>query len=100
MQSRAETVRANRSLSLWQPYRAPSYASYGEALKGLYKQGTPQAFYKGNAVRAVHILMFHKLNTELIFKVEQIFPAEIKQIKKDMPGLLELILSCSIDMML
>ena len=44
--------------------------------------------------------MFHKLNTELIFKVEQIFPAEIKQIKKDMPGLLELILSCSIDMML
>lgn len=41
LKDKADTVRQNRSLSLWQPYRAASYSSYGEALKGLYRQGTP-----------------------------------------------------------
>ena len=41
LKDKGEMVRQNRSLSLWQPYRAVSYANYGEALKGLYKQGQP-----------------------------------------------------------
>lgn len=92
-------MRQNRNLSLWQPFRAASYKNYGESLKGLYKQGTPQAFYKGNGLRSIHILLFHKLNTEMTFGMEKIFGQHWKTIK-EVPMLSELMLSCSIDMIL
>lgn len=84
---------------MWQPYRAASYSNYGEALKGLYKQGTPYSFYKGNGVRALHIILFHKFNTEMTFKIEQLIPQQWKQLKK-IQGAPELLLSCTVDMLL
>jgi len=84
---------------MWQPYRAASYNSYSEALKGLYKQGTPMSFYKGNGVRAIHILLFHKLNSEMTYKVESTIPTYWKQLK-EIPLASELLLSCSVDLIL
>lgn len=47
----------------------------------------------------MHILLFHKLNTELTFKAEGTFGEQWKQIKQ-VPMLAELLLSCSVDMIL
>ena len=43
--------------------------------------------------------MFHKLNTEMTFKAEQLFGEEWKKFKKT-PVLPELLLSCSVDLLL
>ena len=58
---------------MWQPFRQASYLNYGEVMKGLYRQGTPIAFYKGNGVRSLHILLFHKLNHDFTFRMEETF---------------------------
>jgi len=55
------------------PYRPPVYRTYFEAFQGLYKQGTP-SFYKGNMTRAIHIMLFHKMSTDLTFGVEKTIP--------------------------
>ena len=68
-------------------------------MKGLYRQGTPAAFYKGNGVRSVHILLFHKLNHDLTFRLEGMFGKQWKDLKK-VPIVTELILSCTVDMFL
>ena len=96
---KAQTTRQNRTLSLWQPYKPSSYLSYNEALKGLFREGAPTSFYKGNGVRACHILLFHKLNTDLTFRVEQIFGPQWKALKQ-VPLASEFILSCSVDLLL
>lgn len=62
------------------PFKAPVYRTYFESFQGLYKQGI-SGFYKGNGVRCVHILLFHKLNSDLNFASEAAFPDQIKQIK-------------------
>ena len=67
--------------SLNVPFRAPVYRSYWEAINGLYKQNLA-GFYKGNGVRSFHILLFHRMNTDLTFWTESAFPNQIKAIKK------------------
>jgi hypothetical protein len=62
--------------SMWRPFKPSSFADNTEAMRGLYKQGAPLAFYKGNGVRSLHILLFHKLNTELTFRTEKNFGAQ------------------------
>ena len=84
---------------MWQPFRPASYPTYAEALTGLYKQGTPRSFFKGNGVRSLHIILFHKLNTEASFTIEKVVPDYWKQIKQ-VPLLPEVLLSCSIDLLL
>lgn len=84
---------------MWRPFKPSSFADNTEAMRGLYKQGAPLAFYKGNGVRSLHILLFHKLNAELTFKIEQNFRAEWKQIKQ-IPLAGEMILSCTTDFLL
>ena len=68
-------------------------------MKGLYKQGTPMAFYKGNLTRGIHILLFHKMNTDLTFRMEQTFP-EYWRMVKEVPFAQEFILSCFVDIVL
>ena len=68
-------------------------------MRGLYKQGPPLSFYKGNGVRSLHILLFHKINTDFSFRYEQIFGLQWKQLK-DVPLATELILSCTVDFLL
>jgi hypothetical protein len=51
------------------PFKAPVYRNYFECISGLQKQGLG-SFYKGNGVRCMHIFLFHKLNTDLIFYSE------------------------------
>ena len=99
MKDKAETVRQNRSLSLNQPFRPASYANYNEAMKGLFRQGQPMSFYKGNGVRSLHILLFHSLNADFKFKVEINLNAEWKNVRK-IPILPEFMLSCAVDMLL
>ena len=99
MRDKQETVRANRTAGLWRPYRVPCYGNYAEAMKGLYREGTPYAFYKGNTVRALHILLFHKLNTELTFRMESTIPVYWRMVK-EIPFAQEFFLSCAVDMML
>ena len=74
LKDKAETVRHNRSLSLWQPFRPACYVNYSEAIKGIFKQGQPMSFYKGNGVRSLHIILFHKINADLKFRVETNIP--------------------------
>ena len=93
------TVRQNRSMGMWQPFRPASYTSYGEAMKGLYRQGTPLAYYKGNGVRSLHIILFHKLNHQMSFQMEDMFGQQWVQLKK-VPIVQELVLSCTVDMLL
>ena len=47
-------------------------------MRALYRQGTPWAFYKGNMVRSIHILLFHKLNTHATFVAEGTFGQQWK----------------------
>lgn len=63
------------------PYRAPVYRTYFEAIQGLYKQGLG-GFYKGNGVRCLHIVLFHKLNTDLTLAAESKYPEEMKKLKE------------------
>jgi hypothetical protein len=55
---------------MWRPFKPTSFSGAAEAVRGTYKQGSPIAFYKGNGARALHILLFHKLNTDLSFRAE------------------------------
>lgn len=68
-------------------------------MRGLYKQGTPQSFYKGNGVRSMHILLFHKLNADLSFRAESQFGKQWKEFKK-IPIASEMLLSCTVDFFL
>ena len=70
-QNKQEVVKANRSLGLWQPFKPAVYSSYQEAVQGLYRQGSPYAFYKGNVPRSLHVLLFHKTNAMVNFKLEK-----------------------------
>jgi len=49
--------------------------------------------------RAIHIMLFHKLSTDLTFNVERTIPVYWMQLK-DIPMVKELILSCAVDFML
>jgi len=44
-------------VGLNQPYRAPVYQTYGECVRGLYRQGI-LGFYKGNGCRLAHIYLY------------------------------------------
>lgn len=68
-------------------------------MRSLYKQGPPLAFYKGNGVRALHIFLFHKLNTDFAFRAEQMFGINWKAVKET-PMVSEIILSCAADFIL
>ena len=57
------------------------------------------AFYKGNGIRSLHILMFHRLNSDLRFWSEGAFPEFTKQIKA-IPCAQEFLLTTAIDMAL
>jgi hypothetical protein len=46
------------------PFKAPVYRSYWECFQGIYRQGFT-GFYKGNGVRSLHILLFHRMNSDL-----------------------------------
>ena len=81
---------------MWRPFKPNTYQTAAEAMRGTYKQGTPFAFYKGNGVRALHIFLFHKLNTDLSFQAESNLGKIWKTIK-DTPYASELILSCAVD---
>ena len=82
------------------PFKPPAYRSYWEAFQGIYKQGGIRGFFKGNGVRSAHILLFHRLNSELTFAMEHLLPPEqVKQIKS-VPCLQEFLLSCSIEVLL
>ena len=50
-------------------------------------------------MRSLHILLFHKLNTDFTFRAEQIFGLQWKKLK-EVPLASELILSCSVDFLL
>jgi hypothetical protein len=80
------------------PYRAPVYRNYFEAYLGLYKQGI-RGFYKGNTVRCLHIVLFHRLNADMTILSESAFPEHMKRIKQ-VPLAQEFILSCMIDFIL
>jgi len=99
LRDKQELVKQNRQSAVWRPYRPVAYSNYLEAMKGVYKQGTPSAFYKGNMTRGIHILLFHKLNTDLTFRVEQGIPDVWKKIK-EIPLAAEFLLSCSVDLCL
>lgn len=81
---------------MWRPFKPNSFQSAAEAMRGTYKQGTPYAFYKGNGVRALHILLFHKLNTDLGFRAESGL-GQLWQRVKETPYASELVLSCTVD---
>ena len=68
-----QAVSMQKVAAMQLPFKAPVYRSYWEAIQGLYKQDI-RGFYKGNGIRSVHILLFHKLNSDLNFKSEQMFP--------------------------
>ena len=72
--------------------------TYFECLQGLYKQGVG-AFYKGNLTRAMHIMLFHKLQTDFTFQIERTIPVHWARLK-DVPMVKEMILSCTIDFIL
>lgn len=50
-------------------------------------------------MRSLHILLFHKLNSELTYSVEAAVPTYWKQLK-EIPLAQELVLSCAVDMIL
>jgi len=77
------------------PFRAPVYRNYFEAFLGLYKQGV-RGFYKGNGVRCIHILLFHRMNTDLTILSESAFAEQMKKLNS-IPLAKELALSCLID---
>jgi hypothetical protein len=85
--------------AMWRPYKPSSFIDSTETMRGLFKQGPPLAFYKGNGVRALHIFLFHKLNTDLTFRAEKWFGLQWKTIKET-PLASELILSCAVDLVL
>lgn len=89
----------NQSLPVWRPFKPTSYLNYGEALKGLFREGSPWAFYKGNLTRSIHIVLYHKMNTNLTFGMEAAFGAKWKEIK-EIPILSEFILATTVDLFL
>ncbi len=86
-------------MPVWRPFKPPSYLTYTEAMNGLYRQGSPMAFYKGNMTRSLHILLFHKLNTNFTFMAEGQFGKSWKKLK-EIPVLTEFLLSCTVDLLL
>ncbi|CDW89215.1 UNKNOWN [Stylonychia lemnae] len=92
---KASSMKLNSQLGMNLPYEAPVYRSYFEAYLGLYKQGI-RGFYKGNGVRCLHLVLFHRLNTDLTLYSESTFPQQVKQLKQ-IPILQELMLSCVVD---
>jgi hypothetical protein len=62
------------------PFRPPVYRTYFEAFQGIYKQGMG-GFYKGNGIRCLHILMFHRLNTEMTLFTESNMSESMKALK-------------------
>ncbi len=81
------------------PFKPPVYRNYFEAFQGLYKQGY-QGFYKGNGIRCLHILLFHKLNTEATLRLENASNEGFLKALKETPFAQEFLLSCAIDFML
>jgi len=73
------SAKIQRMASINFPFKAPVYRSYPEALDGCYRQGLG-GFYKGNGIRSLHIVLFHRLNTDFAGMMETYFPAETKQI--------------------
>eukprot|EP00347_Sterkiella_histriomuscorum_P016067 403354614 len=96
--NKANVAKLNQQIGMALPYEAPVYRSYFEAYLGLYKQGL-RGFYKGNGIRCLHIVLFHKLNTDLTIFTEQKFPQQVKQLKQ-IPMVQEFALSCMVDFML
>ena len=85
-------------MALWLPFKPASYNSYQECMRLLYRQGL-SSMYKGNLVRSVHILAFHKANTFLAFQAESSFGLQWKKFKET-PLLAEFLLSSVVDMCL
>lgn len=96
---RQQALERDRKGAMWRPFKPASYAATSEAVRGIYKQGPPLAFYKGNGVRSLHILLFHKLNTDFTYRAETLFGQSWQQLKQT-PLMAELVLSCSVDFLL
>lgn len=71
---------------------------YFEAIAGLYKQGF-RAYYKGNGIRCLHIILFHKLNTEMQLASDGVFKGLFENLAKFPLGR-ELFIACAIDFVL
>ena len=56
-------------------------------------------FYKGNGIRCLHILLFHRLNTDLTLYTESNLAEQMKVLKQ-IPFAQEFLLSCGIDFLL
>ena len=80
------------------PFKAPVYRNYFECFNGLQQQGT-YALYKGNGIRCLHVLLFHKFNCDLNHYSESFFPDVVKQIKS-VPCAQEFLLSCTVNLFL
>lgn len=57
------------NVGLNKPYRAPVYQTYGECVRGLYRQGI-LGFYKGNACRCVHLLAYDLIRHRLMYAMD------------------------------
>ena len=93
-------MKHQKSVSLSLPFKPPVYRSYWESLQGIYKQGGFRGFYKGNGVRTAHIILFHKLNTDLSFFMEDNLPPHVFQELKSKPLLKEFLLATTLDTLL
>jgi hypothetical protein len=67
------SARQQKVASIDFPFKAPVYRSYWEAINGIYKQGI-RGFYKGNGIRSLHILLFHRMNSDFTFWAASTFP--------------------------
>jgi len=80
------------------PFKPIVYRNYFECFNGIYSQG-PLGFYKGNGVRALHALIFHRANCDLNGWSEAAFPEQVKQLKQ-IPCAQEFLLACGINLLL
>jgi hypothetical protein len=91
-------VIAQKKQSMSLPFKPATYRSYQEAINGLYRQNAA-GFFKGNGIRSVHIVLFHKLNADLNVWAEATYPAQWKALKA-IPCAQEFLLTCTLDCLL
>ena len=91
-------MKQQKQASMALPFKAPVYRNYFECFNGLQQQGT-KGLYKGNGVRSLHVLLFHKLNCDLNHFSETSIPEIVRQIKQ-VPCAQEFLLSCTVNLFL
>ena len=63
---RGDLAVASGQVGFNKPYRAPIYLTYGECIRGLYKQGL-LGFYKGNGCRVLHVYLYESFRNHALY---------------------------------